>query len=150
MYYLIGSIVLIIVCFVGIPYLNKLFLKLKCEKLFRKFGDLSDGNFKLSGYSFLSNAEKEYFINCVKPGDSVKLLPDPKNKFDSEAIKVTHRNIFIGWVSRSYYLKRNLFFWLILNKPIFAKISKLNLKDGKYAMVMTEPEIEFKTTNFNI
>lgn len=53
-------------------------------------------------------AGSRYYVNCnnedciIKEGKGVELIPEPDNKFDSNAIKVIYNVMHIGYVPRCY------------------------------------------------
>jgi hypothetical protein len=57
---------------------------------------------KVTGYWYLSDAEKEYYRAAGVPGTKLKLLRDPNNKYDTYAIKILdENNHHLGWIPRN-------------------------------------------------
>jgi hypothetical protein len=56
---------------------------------------------KVTGYWYLSDAEKEYYRAAGVPETPLKLQRDPGNKYDHYAIKVLdEKNHHLGWIPR--------------------------------------------------
>lgn len=81
----------------------------------------TDCRFEISGFHYLKPEIKNIVLNQLKEGDELLLKPNPENKHDKTAIKVMLGNYQIGWVSKYYDNKQNLFEELIdgINVQVF-------------------------------
>ena len=101
--------------------------------------------FELVGTNHLDYDSRIYISENVKAGDIVKLIPDPKNNFDNQAIKVTHNGKFIGWVPKTYIHKPNLFYHLKYGIHINTFIQKCNYKSSGIITANAGITINFNT-----
>jgi hypothetical protein len=67
------------------------------------------GKFDVVGYHHLADDVKRIVWKELKEGDSLELVADPNNKYDNEAVKVVFKGNQIGWVTKQYYRKDELF-----------------------------------------
>ncbi len=81
------------------------------------------GKFDVVGYHYLSEDMKRVVWKELKEGDSLELMPDPNNEHDINAVKVFFKGNQIGWVTKKYYRKEELFNCLIKNIEIKVKCS---------------------------
>lgn len=56
--------------------------------------------FEIVGMRFRGQLAVEA-VNAIKTGDTIQLKREPDNKFDSNAIKVLLRNVFVAYVAKS-------------------------------------------------
>jgi len=84
-----------------------------------RFGRKS-GHFSASGFQTLSREVHEYIWNELKPGDELRLIPDPDNEADPSAIKIIFRNRHIGWFRGDFREKTDLYKALVSGKPVKA------------------------------
>jgi len=71
---------------------------------------IDQGIIELTGFTQLPREVQDLIKNKLEKGDSVKLIPDPKNRKDKEAIKAVIEDTFIGWVAKSDIYEKKLLF----------------------------------------
>ena len=77
--------------------------------------------FKVSGVSFYQEN-----VNLLKEDEIIKLERDPKNKYDSNAIKIVNsEGNMLGFVPKKYKIKDEE---MILNELVLKKYNKLTTK----------------------
>ena len=77
--------------------------------------------FKVSGVSFHREV-----VDSLKYGEELKMVKDPENKYDSNAIKIVNsENKMCGFVPKKYEINGEE---LILNQRVIKKFEKLTTK----------------------
>jgi hypothetical protein len=86
---------------------------------------INKGVIELAGFTQLPREVQDLIKNKLKKGDSVKLIPDPKNRQDEEAIKAVFEDTLIGWVAKlDIYEKKLLFKALVSGRKCAARFSQ--------------------------
>jgi len=81
--------------------------------------------FKVSGVSFYQEN-----VNLLKEDEIIKLEKDPKNKYDSNAIKILNfEGKMLGFVPKKYKLKNEE---MILNELVLKKYNTVIMVDGYF------------------
>lgn len=124
------AIIIIIVLFVFFAQseTNKITAPKKENSLLRDFELKHLSNFK-NDYKFNVAGVHEYkyeILNFCKTNDIVYLIPEPDNKFDSDAIKIMCNELLIGYVP-SYDTDEVS---KLLNRNYFAYIENLEKDPG--------------------
>lgn len=90
------------------------------------------GKFEITGYKFLSPEVQTMIWKTLKVGDSLILIPDPKNKYDSNAIKVMFKDAQIGWFASKGYRQKEIFDILMKGKTVKAFVLLNNRIQDNY------------------
>jgi actin-related protein len=98
------------------------------------------GKFDVMGYKFLPDNARKIIRKDLKVGDEVKLITDPKNKYDDHAIKVMFNDVQIGWFAAKGYRQKEIFDQLTNGKDIKVMIL-INTGSGGYIRAQFEYNI---------
>jgi len=91
---------------------------------------INKGIIELTGFTQLPREAQYLIMNKLEECDAVKLIPDPKNRQDKEAIKAMFEDTFIGWVAKSdIYEKKLLFKALMPGRKCKANFSRNLLQE---------------------
>jgi hypothetical protein len=70
---------------------------------------ITKGKFEVSDFSHLALSTRRMIRDSLNIGDDITLISDPYNAHDKTAIKVTWKEVQIGWYSAYGYRQKEMF-----------------------------------------
>jgi len=75
-------------------------------------------------------------IHELKQGEKLKLVPEPENKFDPNAVKIMKDETMLGYVPKKYSSETSAM--LEIGKPIFCILTEINPKAEPWERLKVE------------